>query len=285
MTLSIGLQLFSVKNALKQDFIGTIEQLAQIGYSHLEMVIKKTDDGFSLGGDLPPSEVRKQLDRLGLKAVSCHTRVNEETDWEGVLSVNQEIGSTAIGCSIAFFSSKPDVLDFCKQFNKYGEICKKRGLQLYYHNHFQEFQVFEGETVLDYMLKHTDPELVKFELDTYWAVRGGVDPLAWMRKLGDRCIFLHQKDLPSSVQPVNWFEVFGENSHITIDELYRTQDPKHFTQVGQGCLNIRDYLQEAVSLGHSRYVFVEQDATDGDEIEGVATSYRNLTQLLQQATL
>lgn len=285
MTLSIGLQLFSVKDALQRDYIGTLEKLAQIGYTNLEMVIRKTDEGLSLGGDMTPSEVRRQLDRLGMKAVSSHTRVNEETDWEGIIAANQEIGSTGIGCSIAFFANKQDVLNFCESFNRYGEICKSGGMQLYYHNHFQEFQVFEGETVMDLMLAHTDPQLVKFELDTYWAVRGGVDPIEWMRKLGDRCIMLHQKDLPAAAQPVNWLDVFGANSSITIDELYKTQDPAHFTQIGQGTLPIADYLKEATSLGHANYVFVEQDVTAGDEVEGVATSYRNLEKLLQQLTV
>jgi sugar phosphate isomerase/epimerase len=186
MNLSIGLQLFSVKNALKQDYVGTLEKVAEIGYQNLELVIRMTDDGLSLGGDITPAALRRQLDRLGLKAVSCHTRVNEETDWRQIIAANHELGSTAIGCSIAFFSNKQDVLAFCESFTKYGEICRDNGLNLYYHNHFQEFQRFEGQTVMDILLENTDRDLVRFEFDTYWAVRGGVDPIAWLSKLGNR---------------------------------------------------------------------------------------------------
>jgi sugar phosphate isomerase/epimerase len=282
MSLAIGLQLFSVKNALKEDFVGTLEKLAEIGFRNLEMVIRKTDEGLSFGGDITPSELRKQLDRLGMKAVGCHTRVNEETDWEGIIAANQVIGNNALGCSIAFFSNKQDVLKFCELFNQYGEICRKNGMQLYYHNHFQEFQIFEGRTVMDLMLEHTNPDLIKFELDSYWAVRGGVDPVAWLHRLGDRCEWLHQKDLPEAAKPVNWFEVFGANSSITIDELYQTQDPAHFTQIGEGTLPIPALLQEATKLGYAKYVFVEQDVTAGDEVEGVALSYRNLERILKQ---
>jgi sugar phosphate isomerase/epimerase len=280
MSLSIGLQLFSVKDALARDYVGTLEQVAEIGYKNLELVMRTRDDGLSLGGDISPTELRRQLDRLGMRAVSCHTRVNEETDWDRVIAANQEIGSTAIGCSIAFFGDRQDVLTFCEAFNTYGALCRNNGLQLYYHNHFQEFQVFERQTVMDLLLAHTDKELVKFEFDTYWAVRGGVDPIAWLHKLGDRCDMLHQKDLPETAQPVNWFEVFGAGSKITLKELYQTQDPAHFTEIGEGTLNIPAILEAVRNLGYARYIFVEQDVTSRDELEGIAISYTNLERML-----
>ena len=280
MSLSTGLQLFSVKNALARDYVGTLEQVAEIGYKNLELVMRTTDDGLSLGGDISPANLRSELDRLGMRAVSSHTRVNEETDWDRIIAANQEIGSTAIGCSIAFFGDRQDVLKFCEAFNTYGALCRNSGLQLYYHNHFQEFQVFEGQTVMDLLLALTDKDLVKFEFDTYWAARGGVDPIAWLHKLGDRCDMLHQKDLPESAQPVNWFEVFGAGSKITIKELYQTQDPAHFTEIGAGTLNIPAILEAAHSLGYARYIFVEQDVTSRDELEGIAISYTNLEGML-----
>ncbi|TVY08332.1 sugar phosphate isomerase/epimerase family protein [Paenibacillus cremeus] len=281
MALSMGLQLFSVKNALKQDFKGTLERVAEIGYKNLEVVIRKTEEGLSLGGDISPAEMKRLLDQLGMRAVGCHTRVNEETDWDRMIEANHEIGSTAIGCSIAFFSNKQDVLDFSARFNKYGEICNRNGIDLYYHNHFQEFQVFEGQTVMDIMLENTERDFVKFEFDTYWAVRGGVDPIAWLQKLGSRCEMLHQKDLPAAAQPVNWFDVFGADSRITIDELYKTQDAAHFTEVGEGTLNIPAIIQAARSIGSAKYMFVEQDVTARDELEGIAISYKNLSRLLE----
>lgn len=283
MSLSIGLQLFSVKDALKQDFVGTLERVAEIGFKNLEMIIRKTDEGLSLGGAITPTEARKLLDRLGLQAVGCHTRINAETDWERIIDATHVIGSKAIGNSIAFFANKDDVLRFCESFNRSGELCKKNGLNLYYHNHFQEFQVFEGKTVMDLLLAHTDKDLVTFELDTYWATRGGVDPVAWLYKLGERCTMIHQKDLPASVHPVNLFDVFGANSTITIDELYKTQDPAHFSEIGDGTLDIPAIIQAARKIGSPQYIFVEQDATTRGELESVAISYKNLTGLLKKA--
>jgi sugar phosphate isomerase/epimerase len=135
---------------------------------------------------------------------------------------------------------------------------------------------------MDIMLENTDKELVKFEFDTYWAVRGGVDPIEWMKKLGDRCIMLHQKDLPTTAKPVNWFDVFGANSNITIDELYKTQDPDHFTEIGNGTLDIPAIIQAARDLGHASYIFVEQDVTAKNEVEGIAISYKNLNRMLNE---
>jgi sugar phosphate isomerase/epimerase len=283
MNLDIGLQLFSVKGALAQDYIGTLERIAAIGYRNLELVIRVTDGKLSLGGDITPTVLRQQLDRLGMRAVSAHTRVDANTDWPRIIAASQELGNTAIGCSIAFFADMPDVLAFCEMFNRAGAVCREGGLQLYYHNHFQEFQVFEGQRVFDLLLAHTDPALVKFEFDTYWAARGGADPVAWLRTLGERCDLLHQKDLPVTAQPVNWFEVFGFDSRITLTDLYKTQDPAQFAGIGAGTMDIPAIIAAARDLVHARYIFVEQDVTAGDEVEGVALSYANLERMLQRA--
>ena len=282
MSLALGLQLFSVQWALARDDIGTVERVAALGYRNLELVMRVTDAGLRLGGDITPAELRRQLDRLGLRAVSGHTRVDAQTDWARLIAASRELGSTALGCSIAFFADQAAVLAFCESFNRSGELCRHSGLQLYDHNHFQEFQVFDGQRVMDLLLERTEPDLVKFEFDTYWAVRGGAEPVPWLRRLGDRCDLLHQKDLPASAQPVNWFEVFGADRAITIAELYRTQDPAQFAEVGTGTLDLPAIIGAVRDLGHARYIFVEQDATAGDELASVATSYANLERLLSR---
>lgn len=283
MSLAIGLQVFSVKQALAQDYVGTLERIAAIGYENLELVLRMVDGELSLGGDITPAELRRQLDRLGMRAVSAHTRVDAHTDWPRIIAACQEVGSTAIGCSIAFFTDTKNVLAFCDMFNRAGQICRDGGLQLYYHNHFQEFQLFDGQRVFDLLLAHTDPALVKFEFDTYWAARGGADPIAWLRTLGERCDLLHQKDLPTTAQPVNWFEVFGFDSAITLADLYKTQDPAQFAGIGAGTMDIPAIIATARELGHARYIFVEQDVTAGDEVDGVAFSYGNLARMLRDA--
>jgi sugar phosphate isomerase/epimerase len=138
-----------------------------------------------------------------------------------------------------------------------------------------------GQTVMDLLLANTDPNLVKFEFDTYWAARGGVDPVEWLLKLGNRCDLTHQKDLPSSAQPVNLFDVFGKDARITLQELIQTLHPNQFAEIGEGTMDLRGLIATMRQI-RVKYVFVEQDMTALDELESVRISYQNIVPLLKQ---
>ncbi len=281
MALELGLQLYSVRQALKNDVAATLEKVAAIGYKNLELALQNRDSNLHVGG-LSASEFRKQAERLGMKTVSCHAMVHDENSLPPLLDFLAELGSPTLVIPIAFFENRRQTLDYCDRLNRYGEAARKKGIAFYYHNHFQEFQQFEGEKIMDTMLAHTDPALVKFELDTYWTVRGGEDPLQWLDKIGGRCDLVHQKDLPASVSTVNYFDVYGKDSPITLDTLYQTQDPIQFTESGEGVLDIKAYIGKIRSLGHVKTIFVEQDMTSRDELESVMISYRNMTKLLAE---
>ncbi len=279
MALELGLQLYSVRNALQNNAVEALEKAAEIGYRKLELALHNQDGRFQVGA-LSASEFRKQTERLGMATVSSHAMLHEDADPAPLLDFLEEIGSPTWVIPIAFFEDRRQVAAYCDQLNRYGEAARKRDIDFYYHHHFQEFQVFEGERIIDTMLALTDPALVKFELDTYWAARGGEDPVYWLRKLGARCDLVHQKDLPASVAMVNYFDVYGKDARITLDTLYKTQDAAQFTEAGEGVLDIPAYLAEIRKLGHARYIFVEQDMTSRGEWESVAISYRNMTKLL-----
>jgi sugar phosphate isomerase/epimerase len=139
----------------------------------------------------------------------------------------------------------------------------------------------DGQTVMDLLLANTDEDLVKFEFDTYWATRGGADPEEWLLKLGSRCDLTHQKDLPTSAQPVNLFDVFGKDARITLQELLQTQKPEEFAEIGEGTMDLKALIATMRRIGVT-YVFVEQDMTARDEIESVRISYQNIVPLLKQ---
>src|SRR5262249_32274661 len=122
-------------------------------------------------------------------------------------------------------------------------------VDFYYHNHFHEFQVLGGQAVMDLLLANTDSHLVKFEFDTYWAARGGADPVEWLLKLGNRCDLTHQKDLPSSAQPVNLFDVFGKDARITLQELLQTQKPEQFAEIGEGTMDLNTLIATMRQIG------------------------------------
>lgn len=274
MSLSFGLQLYSVRDELEKDYWGTLEKLASIGYKNLEIANHNADAGM----EPKASELRKRLDELGMKVVSSH--ISPLDNWEEIIAYNQELGCSAIVCSIAFFKNYQEVIAFSQYLNRYGEIFKKGGLDFYYHNHFQEFQKFDGKYAMDTLLENTDKDLVKIEFDTYWAVRGGVDPIAYLEKLGDRCDLVHQKDLPAAAKPVNLFETVGEDGDITFERFLTLTTAEQFTEVGEGTLNIPGIIQKVREIGAAKYIFVEQDLTTKNQLESVEISYNHIVKLL-----
>ncbi|THF82114.1 sugar phosphate isomerase/epimerase family protein [Cohnella fermenti] len=278
MELEFGLQLYSVRDELDKDYAGTLEKIAEIGYRYVELAFHQADKHLNVGG-MTPSQLKDTLDRLGLKVVSAHMDPMEKFDWERVIAFNQELGNTSIGKGIAFFGSAADIREISLQLNRYGEICRKHDMDFYYHNHFQEFQRIDGRMVLESILELTDESLVKIELDTYWALRGGIDPLEWLRKLGERCDLVHQKDLPSSVEPVNAFDTVGGTANITYERFAEFSKPEFFAEIGEGIIDIPSIIAEIRRLGYGKYMFVEQDHTNLNQLESVAISYRNMARL------
>lgn len=281
MTIEIGLQIYSVRNELHRDYKAALEKVAAIGYKNVELISTVTDDGLIFGENMRPSAHYRLLEELGLKAIGCHLMPKEGMDWEKVVNSCVETGASALVIPFAFFNGRQEVLDLCALMNRVAELGNKHGVQLYYHNHFQEFQVFAGQMVLDTMLENTDKDLVKFEFDTYWAIRGGQDPITWIRKLGNRCDLLHQKDMPPGLMPVNLLNPLGAEQNMRpIQEIFQSINADQFTEIGTGVINIAGILEAGRTYGSYRYIIVEQDMTSKGEIESITISYKNLTHLL-----
>jgi sugar phosphate isomerase/epimerase len=281
MKPEIGLQIYSVRNALQSDYIGALDKIAAIGYKNLELITTVTDDGLVFAKDTKAAQLRQLLDQRDLKAVSIHMMPQEKMNWEKILDDCTELGLTSLVIPFAVFNNRQDVLDLCNTFSKAAEICKKHGVQFYYHNHFQEFQVFEGQSVMDTMLEKMDKDLVKFEFDSYWAIRGGQDVVAWLKKFGTRCDLLHQKDMPAGVDPVNLFELFEKNPGMPVMDIFRNNiNASHFVETGEGTIDIPAIIKAGETYGNVRYIFVEQDMTSKDEFDSIAISFKNLSLLL-----
>jgi len=203
----------------------------------------------------------------------------------GVLDYQAELGNTQIGCDIEFFpyNDRDYVLRRCEAFNEVGRLAHERGMRVYYHNHFQEFQKFvtpDGEEyVYDIILANTDPNLVFLELDTYWMYRGGQDPIAWMQRHADRIILLHQKDFPANAaQPLNLFDgVVSPTENIDLDLFVEKKDPLAFTEIGTGVLPIQAIIDAAAELPNLEYLILEQDHTTLPEIESIERSMEAFT--------
>ena len=188
---TIALQLYTVRNETARDFAGTLRKVADIGYTAVELAGH---------GGLTASEARTVLDECGLRAVSAHIPVASfESRLEEALAE-----AVTLGCNYVVVPYLPaerrgadQIAGLAALLNRAGGAAKQAGLVLAYHNHDFEYQPLSGttgETLLDYLIANTDPELVAFELDVFWSKVAGVDPIVELSRLSGRVPLLHLKD-------------------------------------------------------------------------------------------
>ncbi|TVY03005.1 sugar phosphate isomerase/epimerase family protein [Cohnella terricola] len=241
----IAVQPYTVREAMSIDYVGTLEKLAAIGFEGIELGLPP--EGMTLG------QQKALLDRLHLQVVGAHASFdNLDVDFRRLTDYLQQTGGQYIAVSMRF-DSKDDALRKAEQFNRIGEICREGNATFVYHNHDWEFERFDGESVLDLLLRETDPQLVKYEIDTYWVRKGGEDPASFIRKLQGRCPLLHIKDM----EP-------GEE--------------QFFAEIGEGILDFPAIAEAAASVG-TEWLVVEQDFSRRDPFESLAISYRNLQRM------
>lgn len=275
MALKIGIQLYSVRNSFQKDNLATLSKLSEIGYRYVEAANHNAaiDDG--VGFKLPARELRENLSNLGLEIVGCHINPLDLERLPAILDYHQQLGNKQIGCDIEFFpyNDLDYILRRCEFFNEVGKMCKERGMRFYYHNHYMELQRIKGRSIYDIIIENTDPELVFLEMDTYWVIRGGDNPVELIKKYKDRIVLIHQKDFPKDApQPMNMYDILGENSEITEDIFVDTVNPLCFTEIGTGILPIQDIIDAAQDAPNLEYIVLEQDHTQLPELESIRVS-------------
>ncbi|MBD1383603.1 sugar phosphate isomerase/epimerase family protein [Metabacillus arenae] len=281
MSLSIGLQVYSIRNELKKDFWGALKKVAEIGYKNIEFANHAANDDPGVGFYIDAKTLKKGMDDLGLTTISAHVHPLSLDIIDEVIEYHQTIGNQSIVCGIGYWKNQDEVLQFSEQLNKFGEKCRKNGMDFYYHNHFMEFQKFNGQYVLETILQNTEKDLVKIEFDTYWAQRGGIDPVQYLKRLGDRCDLIHQKDLTEQAVPNNIFEIIGEDCEINMEKLREFSKVDYFTEVGEGTMDIKAIIDEAQRIGVAKYLILEQDHSSRNELESIEISFKNLKRFLE----
>ncbi|KIL42498.1 hypothetical protein SD70_00995 [Gordoniibacillus kamchatkensis] len=274
--LKVGIQLYSVRQAMKADPYGALAKIAEAGYKFVEAANHNadTDDGFGFG--VPANKMKEVLDNLGISIVGSHINPLKLDRLPAILDYHQALGNKQIGCDIEFYpyNDLDYVLRRCDLFNKVGEMCKERGMRYYYHNHYQEFQKIGNKTIYEIIMENTDPSLVFIELDTYWIIRGGQNPLHLIEKYRERLVLLHQKDFPQHApQPIVMYDgVVDPNRDITDSIFTMTKNPLCFTEIGTGILPIQSIIDAAGAAPNLEYILLEQDHSQLDEIESIKTS-------------
>ncbi|QJX48095.1 sugar phosphate isomerase/epimerase [Hymenobacter taeanensis] len=262
----IGLQLYTVREAMQQDPAGTLARIAKLGYTSVEGA---TYTGSQKFYGMDPTSFTKLLKQHGLIMPSSHYRLGEEQDkgqpvlgtmlhgWDKAVDDAAQAGVKYMVCAYLSEAERGN-LDHYKyvadQLNKAGERSKKAGIQLCYHNHDFEFMAQNGQMPFDLLLNNTSKDLVKMELDLYWATKAGQDPVALFKKHPGRFPLWHVKDMDNTAK-------------------------KNFTEVGNGVIDFKRIFAQANTAG-MKYFFVEQDQTPGSPFDSIQKSIAHIKRTL-----
>ncbi|NUU64314.1 sugar phosphate isomerase/epimerase family protein [Paenibacillus agri] len=238
--LKIGLQLYTLREELEQDFEGTIRKVAALGYRGVEF--------FNYFGRTP-EQVKQLLDETGLVALGAHRPYDVMIkDAKQEVAFNLHIGNTNL---IVPYLNEEDRKwkDVAANLRVIGEQCKEHGAVLSYHNHDFEFtEQVEGRTAWDYLFDEVPADLLHAELDTCWVHFAGYDPVEYINKYAGRLPIIHLKDVK------------------------RREDGSPETVVlGEGEVNLTAILKAAEQAG-VEWAVVEQDYCSRPAFESVADS-------------
>lgn len=241
----IGVQLYTVRDALPKDFDGTLARVAAIGYQQVE---------FAGYFNHTPQQVRAALKAAGLDAPSAHIPMDDiRHRWQQTLDAAHVIGHRYLVCPWIDEGDRKTLdglKSVCDEFNKAGEAAQKAGIQFAYHNHDWEFTPLDGQLQYDVLLERCDRKLVQFEMDIYWIRHGGADPFTYFKRYPGRFPMIHAKDMDRQRQ---------------------------MAPVGKGIIDWAAIFRRRREAG-IRYVFVEHDDAT-DPFESIRESYTYLRHL------
>ena len=258
-TKNIGLQLYTLRNTISKDPRTVLAAVAKLGYKQVETFGYGNGKWFGL--TVP--ELKAVLKENGLTSPSGHTfgggtflKDGWEENWKPAVADSKALGQEFIVVPYLedSFRSIDNYKKIAAALNKAGEIAKAGGSKVAYHNHDFEFKEQDGQKGFDILMKEVDPKLVQFELDIYWAVKAGYDPITLFKAHPGRFSMWHIKDIDKT-------------------------EKKFFTEVGNGSIDWKPIFAAAKTSG-MKYFFVEQDVTPGDPLVSVTSSINYLKSIL-----
>lgn len=245
---SIGLQLYTVRELFAADPVATLQKVARVGYREVE---------FGGGGydTMDHGLLRSTMDRLGLKCPSLHIGYDALLDkFDACVAMAKTLGATTVVLPymVDKHRNAPAWDAALININRFGKQLKAAGLGFAYHNHDFEFTVRpDGISLFDRLVKACDPELVKIELDLYWAIHAGQDPKALIRSLPGRIYSYHVKDM---------------------------RPDRSMTSVGSGTIDFTGIFKLNAIAG-AQHFYVENDEAPAPYIPDITKSFETLRAL------
>ncbi|MBL0743651.1 sugar phosphate isomerase/epimerase family protein [Chryseolinea lacunae] len=254
-TKTLGLQLYTLRDTIGKDPKGVLQKVASFGYKELEAYSYK--DGQIFG--MAYGEFNKFVKGLGMKVTSGHYGLDmiKGDTWQKAVEDAKKNGQEYM---VVPYIQEPDrkTIDaykqICADLNKAGEVCNKSGIRFGYHNHAFEFQTVDGQIPYDVMLAELDPKKVGLEMDLFWVINAGQDPLQYFAKYPGRFEQWHVKDMDKNDR--------GRNA-----------------DVGTGSIDFKPIFAQAKLSGMKKW-YVEQETYPGAPIDSAAASAKFLKTIL-----
>ncbi|MES2266264.1 MAG: sugar phosphate isomerase/epimerase [Bacteroidota bacterium] len=253
----IGIQLYSLRDQLPKDPKGVLAKIAKAGYKEVETFGYSKQNGF---WGLSAKEFSAVLKANGLKTPSGHYGMDEffstgkTEEFYSYIESAHATGQTYIvipSLNHDLIKTAADFNSIADKMNKAAAVCKKEGLKLGYHNHNFEWEKVEGTTFYDTILAKTDPKLVAMEMDIYWVVRAGHDPISIFKKHPGRFAMVHVKDMDKANHELN-------------------------TEIGSGTIDFKTILAKAKLAGIKHYLVEQENFTNIDPYVSIAKSAKYL---------
>ena len=236
-TAPLGVESYTFRRSFPIDIVKTLDTIKMMGFTEME------------GGSnrMPPEDFKKLCDERGISIPATGADYNFLVKSpDSVAYTAKKLGAKYVMCAwiphkgaFTIDNAKKAVEDF----NAAGKALKDKGITLCYHAHGYEFQPYENETLLDYLIKNTDPKYVSFEMDIFWIQFGGGDPVSLLKKYGDRWKLMHLKDIRKG----------------TVKNLSGGTGPENDVVLGTGEVDIPGILKEAKKIGIKHY-FIEDES-------------------------
>jgi sugar phosphate isomerase/epimerase len=259
----IGLQLYTIRDAMAADVPGSLQKVAQTGYKYLELA--GYADGKFYGYE--PAAFKKLVNDLGMEILSSHTQVEAQgITLDNAKKMAEDHAKLGVKYCIQPWvveEARTTIASYQKMaadWNKVGGIMKENGMMFGYHNHNFEFDTVEGKVpFFDVFMAELDKNLVTMELDMFWTTKAGQDPVEIIKKYPGRFELFHMKDMFTKEAP-----------------FFTTVGVKDFAPVGAGVIDFKRILAVSKIAG-MKYLVVEQDLSrEGTPFVDIQTSLTNL---------
>jgi sugar phosphate isomerase/epimerase len=260
-SFNVGLQLYSIRDAMAQDIRGSLQKVAKMGYKYVELANYANGKFYNYA----PAEFKKIIDDMGMEMLSSHSKVESGVTLDNAKKMADDHAKLGVKyCIQPWVNPEDRTIEKYKrmiaELNEAARAMKDVGIQFGYHNHNFEFANVDGIVpYYDLFMPEMDADLITMELDLYWVSKAGIDPVELFKKYPGRFQLLHMKDKAVEAAPI--FDTVKDD----------------ITSVGEGVIDFKRILA-AKEIAGAKYIIVEDDNQgNGKPFQGIETSIKNLT--------